>query len=82
MYIIQKTILILKSISHLLLISVVKLIVIHCNFDDIFNVLNLYFDVEFTFFSECYVLNENCYIDVDQPIKILKEPEEDLSLEY
>ena len=31
---------------------------------------------------ECYVLNENCYIDVDRPIKILKEPEEDLSLEY
>ncbi len=26
---------------------------------------------------ECYVLNENCYIDVDQPIKILKEPEEE-----
>lgn len=30
---------------------------------------------------ECYVLNERCYIDVDQPIKIIKQPEEDLKFE-
>lgn len=30
---------------------------------------------------ECYVLGERCYIDVDQPIKIIKQPEEELKVE-
>lgn len=30
---------------------------------------------------ECYVLGDSCYIDTETPIKVLKEPEEELELE-